>query len=90
MNQLPTYEIDLALDDVSGTFSAKMTLYYNNLTGSALTELPLILHPSTAIELGVDPKEAGSITVTDVATSAPNTTFEGARPTLVVVRFDEL
>jgi len=86
LDQLPIYEIDQAIDDVSGRFSARLVLHYTNLTGTSLAEIPLLLHPNASLELGAPAGSVGSLEITSVAiagASAPR--WKAVRPTLVVV-----
>mgnify|MGYP001560197874 CR=1 FL=1 len=86
LEDLPQYTIDQAIDDVSGTFSARMTLRWTNLTGAAVSELPLQLHPNAAKELGTD--DSSTMTISEVSsTEGPAATFEATRPSLVTVTF---
>ncbi|HLE44194.1 MAG TPA: hypothetical protein VJB36_09285, partial [Methylomirabilota bacterium] len=88
LDELPVYEIDQALDDVTGTFAGRLTLTYTNLTGTPLLTLPLLLAPNVAAELGAASGDSGTLTVTEVTTSAgPTATFTTVRPDLVEVRF---
>ncbi len=66
LDVLPTYSIDLAIDDVSGHFTGHLTLDVVNLTGAPMAELPLVLPTNTSSELGSE--TAGSMRVTSVAT----------------------
>ena len=87
LDELPVYEIDQALDDVTGTFAGRLTLTYTNLTGAPLLTLPLLLAPNVAAELGGASGDSGTLTVTEVTTSAgPAATFTTVRPDLVLVR----
>lgn len=87
LDELPVYEIDQALDDVTGTFAGRLTLTYTNLTGTPLLTLPLLLAPNVAAELGGASGDSGTLTVTEVTTSAgPAATFTTVRPDLVLVR----
>lgn len=86
LEDLPQYTIDQAIDDVSGTFSGKMSLRWTNLTGAAVSELPLQLHPNAAKELGTN--DTSTMTISEVSsTEGPAVTFEATRPSLVTVTF---
>jgi len=88
LDELPVIEIDQALDDASGTFSARMVLTFTNRTGAPLAVLPLILGPNTGHELGAAADQSGSLTVSEVATvEGPPARFATPRPSLVEVRF---
>ena len=50
LDELPRYEIDQAIDDVSGTLSARLTLGWTNRTGAPVGSLPLLLHPNAPAE----------------------------------------
>ncbi len=85
LDQLPQYHIDQAIDDVSGTFSAKLTLTWTNLTGGDVSELPLQLHPNAAKEMGTN--DTSTMAITEVSsTEGPQATFEATRPSLVTVK----
>lgn len=85
LDRLPTYQIDQAIDDVSGTLSAKLTLTWTNLTGADVSELPLQLHPNAAKEMGTN--DTSTMAITEVAsTEGPQATFEATRPSLVTVK----
>jgi hypothetical protein len=88
LGELTRYEIDQALDDQSGTFSAQVVVHWTNTTGRPVPELPVLLHPNAAAELGVTQGGTGSITVSEVASvSGPRVTHTVVRPTLLRVRF---
>jgi hypothetical protein len=88
LDDLPVYEIDQAIDDVSGTFAGRLTLSYTNLTGAPLEVLPLLLAPNAAAELGAASGDTGTLTVAEVvAVSGPAVSFAAARPSLIEVRF---
>lgn len=87
LEDLPHYAIDQAIDDVTGTFAAKMTLRWTNLTGAAVSDLPLQLHPNAGMELGTN--ESSTMTITEVSTTeGPTAAFRETRPSLVIVRFE--
>lgn len=88
LDELPVVEIDQALDDVGGTFSARMILGYTNRTGVPLSVLPLVLAPNTSEELGVSAAQSGRLTVSEATTlEGPPSRLAIARPSLVEVRF---
>lgn len=82
--RLTTYRIDQAIDDVSGTFAARMTLTFENPTGAPLDRVPILLHPNAPRELGH--ADAGSLELTTV-TGEDGAAFvvEKKRPTLAIV-----
>lgn len=84
LDELTVYEIDQAIDDVTGTFSGRLLLHFTNTTGRPLATLPLVLHPNTSAELGA-PGDSGRLEVTEV-TSATRVSFRVIRPSLVEVR----
>jgi hypothetical protein len=84
LDDLTVYEIDQAIDDVTGTFSGRLTLRFTNTTGRPLGVLPLLLHPNTSAELGA-PGDSGTLEVTEV-TSASRVSFAAVRQSLVEVR----
>lgn len=87
IEDLPRYEIDQAIDDVSGTFAGRLALRYVNATGAPLDALPLLFHPNAPVELGAVPGSAGSIAIREVTGAAGEPVpFEVVRPTLAVVR----
>lgn len=85
LRDLPRYEIDQALDDVTGTLAARLTLTYTNLTGGPLDRLPLLLHPNAGADLGA-PSVSGALVVHDVAVGGRPVTWSMARPGLALVR----
>lgn len=81
---LTAYRIDQAIDDVSGTFAARMTVTFENPTGAPLDRVPLLLHANAPRELGA--ADAGSIEISNVlGEDGAELTIERRRPTLVVV-----
>ncbi|MBI2897164.1 MAG: hypothetical protein HYY06_26645 [Deltaproteobacteria bacterium] len=84
LDDLTVYEIDQAIDDVTGTFSGRVTLRFTNTTGRPLGLLPLLLHPNTSAELGA-PGDAGTLEVTEVTAASP-VSFAAVRQSLVEVR----
>lgn len=83
----PRYEIDQAIDDVTGTFAARLVLDLPNTTGAPLDTVPLLLHPNAAADLGAAEPGAAAITVTGVESLAgPKASFTVVRPTLVEVK----
>ncbi|MBI2901468.1 MAG: hypothetical protein HYY17_14885 [Planctomycetes bacterium] len=88
LEDLPLYDIRQAVDDVTGTFSARMTLRYANLTGRPIEKLPLLLHPNDAADLGSAQPGAGAMAVSSVETlEGPASRWEAARPGMVLVGF---
>jgi hypothetical protein len=86
LDELPRYEIDQAIDDVTGTLAGRLTLTWTNRTPSPVAALPLLLHPNTPSELGAATE--ARLVVEDVTTvSGPASTWTAPRPTLVTVRF---
>ncbi len=90
LGDLPLYELDLALDDASGTFEGRLRLHYRNLTGRPLSELPLLLHPNAALELGARPgDQAGVLTVTQARSElGPAATLDTPRPALAILKLE--
>ncbi|MBI5517440.1 MAG: hypothetical protein HY909_26960 [Deltaproteobacteria bacterium] len=85
---LPTYEIDQALDDVTGTFQARMVLRYTNNTRAPMAALPFLLHPNAAADLNAGGNGGGTLQVDDVtALEGPAVTRDVVRPGLLEVRF---
>jgi hypothetical protein len=83
---LPLYEIDQALDDVTGRLAARLRLTWTNDTGAPLTVLPLRVHANAPAELGAAAGQ--SLTISSLrALSGPACTFTVLRPTLLEVRF---
>src|SRR5207249_1270419 len=62
IGDLTVYEIDQALDDVSGTFSGRLVVRYTNRTGAPLAVIPILLHANAAA-----PDKPAPLTVTEVA-----------------------
>jgi len=86
LDALACYEIDQAVDDVSGTLSGRLILSWTNRTPAPIASLPLLLHPNAPGELGAVAE--GRLTVDEVSTLAgPAATWTAPRPTLVTVRF---
>jgi hypothetical protein len=88
---LTHYRIDQQIDDRSATLSGTVTIRMTNRTGKALVELPLVLHPNSARELGVAASDSGNVTITGVEHLAPDGTstpleHREVRPTLVRVK----
>lgn len=82
--RLTTYRIDQAIDDVSGTFAARMTLTFENPTGAPLDRVPLLLHPNAPRELGQ--ADSGAIELTTVTDeSGAALAVEQKRATLALV-----
>jgi hypothetical protein len=85
------YEIDLAVDDVTGTFAGTARIRYRNPSPAPLAALPLVLHPNASAELG--PVDSGSLAVAsvDVDPDAPGAPAIGgyalAGPSRLQVRF---
>jgi hypothetical protein len=81
---LPRYDIDQAIDDQKGTFAGKETVGWTNTTSSAVTVLPLLLHPNSADELKA--KDSGKLAVEAVTDeNGKPLAFAVKRPTLVEV-----
>lgn len=88
LDELPVVEIDQAIDDTAGTFTARMLVGFTNATGAPLSMLPFVLSPNTAEELGAPRGQSGSLSVSEVtALQGPPVRFVTVRPTLLEVRF---
>jgi hypothetical protein len=82
------YEIDQALDDVTGTLAARLRLSLTNLSAVPVDRLPLLLHPNAAHEQGGAHGESGSLSVGEVRGEVgPPVTFRAASPRLIEVEF---
>ena len=82
---LALYEIDQAIDDVGGTFAAKVHVLYRNGGSSALTSLPLLLHANSATELGAPPGSSLDVRRASLDGGAPIEIVHD-RPALVTLR----
>jgi hypothetical protein len=84
LSDLPLYEVELAVDDVSGTFEGKAVLHYRNLTGRPLQALPLLMHANAASELaGPRGASLSSLTLSEASAEAgPAVELKVRRPTL--------
>lgn len=88
LDDLPRYEIDLALDDVSGTLAGRLVLTYTNVTGGPVEALPLLLYPNVAGELGAPAADAATLAVSAVTTlEGPPAGASTVRPSMLEVRF---
>ncbi|MCC7541466.1 MAG: hypothetical protein IT379_34935 [Deltaproteobacteria bacterium] len=86
---MPEYTIDQAIDDSTGTWSARMRLRWTNTTAHPVRTLPLRLHANAGAELGA-PSVGGRAEIVELSTErGPSCTFATVRPTLVEVRFAE-
>ena len=87
LDQLPIYEIDQAIDDVSGRFSARLVVRYTNVTGKPVAAIPLLLHPNAPAELGAAAGTVGTLAITKVTLANGVTPrWQVVRPTLVTVQ----
>ena len=87
-SQLPHYDLELSLSDVSGRYEGRGTIRWTNTTGKAQPVIPLLLHAAAPAELGA--AAAGTLTLTGATvTSDPGATLRRVRPTLVEVVLTE-
>lgn len=87
--ELVRYRIDQRIDDEDGTLSGSVEIRFENRTDRPLRELPLLMHPNAAAELGAG--DAGRIDTTAVERlrdgKAPEKlAHRRARPTLLLVQ----
>jgi hypothetical protein len=88
LRDLTLYEIDQEVDDLVGTFSARLRLHYTNTTGSPLDTLPLRLPVNASLEAGQSPAEVGWLELRGATLEAgPPVSLESVRPTLAQLRF---
>ncbi|MBI5502033.1 MAG: hypothetical protein HY907_17455 [Deltaproteobacteria bacterium] len=87
LGDLPCYEVDQAIDDVTGSFAGKATVRWTNVTGEPVERLPLLLHPNASRELGASAAEAGYLEVSSVTDGDGGMLdYESPRPSLLEVR----
>jgi hypothetical protein len=88
--QLTQYRIVQHIDDRAASLSGEVVIVFQNVTGKPLSELPLVVHPNSAVELGAAPNASGRVNVTAVqrlrdAAAPERIKHKQVRPTLVKV-----
>lgn len=84
LDTLVRYDIDQAIDDVSGTFDARVKITWTNPSENPVGRLPLRLHPNAPAEFGT---LAPRIKV-DALTADRDISWELVSPTNLEVAFD--
>lgn len=80
LDELPFYDLDLAIDPAGARLAGRCRLAYRNDTGKALSMLPLLMHPNAPRELGVKGADSGSLALSSVRG------IKGPKPKLVMRR----